>query len=320
MSETDNSKAGSRRSSKYTNLKIKAKRSFKDKIALKNNLAKETLSEFFATCLLITLGCGCIASSVLSNGAAGGFLTNNLGFALAVTMAIYVAGGVSGGHVNPAVSFAMCLTGRLHWAKLPFYVSAQFLGAITGSAAVFGVYHDALIKYTGGVLTVYGPNATAHIFATYPSPYLSTMNGLADQVMSTALLLIMVFAIFDNKNIGAPKGLEPIAVGLLIVLLGFSMGLNSGCAMNPARDLGPRIFTALAGWGIEVFTAGNNWWWIPVVGPMLGAAIGSYIYILCIEAHHETDEDTFQINLEPDNYCSKIAHACMKSNSYFRGK
>ncbi|CAH2273832.1 aquaporin-9 isoform X1 [Pelobates cultripes] len=198
----------------------------------------------------------------------------------------------------------MCLTGRLHWAKFPFYVSAQFLGAITGSAVVFGIYHDALKAYTGGVLTVNGPNATAHIFATYPSPYLSTMNGLADQVISTAILLIVVFAIFDNKNIGTPKGLEPVAVGLLILLLGFSLSLNSGCAMNPARDLGPRIFTALAGWGVDVFTAGNNWWWVPVIGPMIGGPLGAFIYILCIEAHHKTDEDKLQLHLEPDN-CEK---------------
>ncbi|XP_063305176.1 aquaporin-9 isoform X2 [Pelobates fuscus] len=304
MTDVDNAKLDSRRSSKYTNLAMKGSKRFKDKIALKNNLAKETLSEFFATCLLITLGCGCIASSVLGHGATGGFLTNNLGFAMAVTMAIYVSGGVSGGHINPAVSFAMCLTGRLHWAKFPFYVSAQFLGAITGSAVVFGVYHDALKAYTGGVLTVNGPNATAHIFATYPSPYLSTMNGLADQVISTAILLIVVFAIFDNKNIGTPKGLEPVAVGLLILLLGFSLSLNSGCAMNPARDLGPRIFTALAGWGVDVFTAGNNWWWVPVIGPMIGGPLGAFIYILCIEAHHKTDEDKLQLHLEPDN-CEK---------------
>ncbi|KAM4676542.1 aquaporin-9 [Discoglossus pictus] len=302
MSEAEASSA--RRSSKYTNLTMKGNKSFKSKIALKNNLAKETLSEFFATCLLITFGCGCIAQSVLSNGGAGGFLTNNLGFAMAVTMAIYVSGGVSGGHINPAVSFAMCLTGRLAWAKFPFYVIAQFLGAMTGSAAVFGVYHDALKQYTGGVLTVDGPNATAHIFATYPSPFLSIMNGFADQVISTALLLIVVLAIFDNKNIGAPKGLEPIAVGLLILLLGLSLGLNSGCAMNPARDLGPRMFTAIAGWGTQVFTAGNNWWWVPVVGPMLGAAMGAYMYILCIEAHHKEDEDNIQLNLETDN-CEK---------------
>ncbi|XP_073509076.1 aquaporin-9 isoform X2 [Phyllobates terribilis] len=207
-----------------------------------------------------------------------------------------------GGHVNPAVSFAMCMTGKLSWVKLPFYISAQFLGAFTGSAAAFGVYYDALMKYSGGVFTVVGPNATAHIFATYPSPYLSTLNGLADQMMSTALLLILIFAIFDKKNMPAPSGLEPIAVGLLILTLGLSLGSNSGCAMNPARDLGPRVFTALAGWGSEVFTAGNSFWWIPVVGPMCGAVIGSYIYILCIQAHHKKEPGVLDLNPDIDHF------------------
>ncbi|XP_072258424.1 aquaporin-9 isoform X2 [Pyxicephalus adspersus] len=221
---------------------------------------------------------------------------------MAVTMAIYATGGVSGGHINPAVSFAMCITGRLEWVKLPFYVSAQFLGAITGSALVFGVYYDSLMKYTGGVFTVDGPNATAHIFATYPAPYLSTINGLADQILSTALLLIMVFAIFDKKNIAAPKGLEPIAVGLLIMLLGLSLGSNCGGAMNPARDLGPRIFTAAAGWGYEVFTTGNNFWWIPVVGPLVGGALGAYVYILCIEAHHHNGQESTNQDVDTEQF------------------
>lgn len=267
-------------------MNTKSKRSLKEKIALKNSLAKEVLSEFFATFLLIAFGCGCVAQTVLSRGAAGNIITISVGFAMAVTMAVYVAGGVSGGHVNPAVSFAMCLMGKLAWSKFPCYVLAQLLGAMVGSAAVFGVYYDALMEYTGGVLTTRGPNATAHIFATYPSPFLSTMNGFADQVMGTALLVIAVFAIFDNKNIGVPKGLEPIAVGLLIMLLSFSMGLNAGCAINPARDLGPRLFTAAAGWGLDVFIAGNNWWWVPVVAPMVGASIGAFTYMLCIEVHH----------------------------------
>ncbi|KAG8440434.1 hypothetical protein GDO86_006256 [Hymenochirus boettgeri] len=296
MSEMD------RENCKYTNLTMKINSGFKEKIALRNSLAKETLSEFFATCLLIILGCGCVATSILSNRSLDAYLTNNLGFSLAVTLAVYVSGGVSGGHINPAVSFAMCLTGRLKWAKFPFYVIAQFLGAITGSAAVFAIYYDALYKYTGGILTVDGPNATANIFATYPQPYLSVMGGFADQVFATTLLLIGVFAIFDKKNIGCPKGLEPIAIGLLILVLGLSLGMNSGCAMNPARDLGPRIFTAMAGWGMEVFTSGNHWWWVPVVGPMLGAAIGACIYVLCIEAHFTTDSENKHRSTEHDHY------------------
>ncbi|KFQ43259.1 Aquaporin-9, partial [Nestor notabilis] len=160
----------------------------------------------------------------------------------------------SGGHINPAVSLAMCVTGRLKWTKLPIYILAQLLGAFTGAAAVFGIYYDAFMEYSNGTLEVIGPNATAHIFATYPAPYLSLINGFADQVMSTAVLLLAIFAIFDSRNNSVPKGLQPIAVGLLVIVLTCSLGMNSGCAMNPARDLGPRLFTAVAGWGMEVFT------------------------------------------------------------------
>ncbi|XP_074862839.1 aquaporin-9 [Carettochelys insculpta] len=276
----------------------KSKRTFKEKFALKNSFIKEALSEFLGTFVLIALGCACVAQHVLSRGALGGAITVYIGFAMAVTMAVYVSGGVSGGHINPAVSLAMCATGRLKWTKLPFYILAQFLGAFVGAAAVFGVYYDAFMNYSGGQLIVTGSNATAHIFATYPAPHLSLISGFADQVMSTALLVLIIFAIFDNKNMGVPKGLEPIAVGLLILLLSCSLGMNSGCAMNPARDLSPRIFTAIAGWGFEVFTAGNNWWWVPTVAPMMGGIIGAITYIIFIDIHHP---DT-QLEDDPDLY------------------
>ncbi|XP_025066323.1 aquaporin-9 isoform X2 [Alligator sinensis] len=273
----------------------KGKRSFKEKFALKNSLIKEALSEFLGTFVLIALGCGSVAQTVLSHGAMGESITIYVGFAVAVTIAIYVSGGVSGGHINPAVSLAMCVTGRLKWIKLPVYILAQHLGAFIGAVAVFSVNYDALMQYSDGELTVTGPNATAHIFATYPAPHLSLINGFVEQVMSTAFLLLGVFAIFDTKNIGVPKGLEPIAVGLLILALTCSLAMNSGCAMNPARDLGPRLFTLIAGWGTEVFTAGNNWWWVPIVAPMMGGVIGALIYVLFIEIHHldtQPEQDT----------------------------
>lgn len=262
----------------------------KEKFVVKNSLVKAFLSEFLGTFILIALGCGSVAQAVLSRGAWGGVQMISIGFAMAVTFGIYVAGGVSGGHINPAVTFAMCLTGKMKWIKFPIYVLAQFLGAFVGAAAVFGINYDALMVYDEGKLSVTGVNATAHIFATYPAPYLSITNGFADQVMSTAILLLGVFAIFDASNMGMPKGLEPIGVGLLIILLTSSLAMNSGAAMNPARDLAPRLFTFIAGWGSEVFTAGNHFWWVPVIGPMVGGALGAGIYILFIELHHAPPE------------------------------
>ncbi|XP_061038059.1 aquaporin-9 isoform X1 [Eubalaena glacialis] len=262
------------------------KKSLKQRLVLKSSLAKEMLSEFLGTFIMIVLGCGSVAQAVLSRGRHGGIITINTGFSLAIVMAIYVAGGVSGGHINPAVTFAMCLFGRMKWFKFPFYVGAQLLGAFVGAATLFGIYYDAFLSFAGGKLLVVGENATAHIFATYPAPYLSLVNALADQVVATMFLLIVIFAIFDSRNLEVPKGLQPIVIGFLIVVISSSLGMNSGCAMNPARDLSPRLFTALAGWGFEVFTAGNNFWWIPVVGPFVGAMVGGLIYVLVIEIHH----------------------------------
>ncbi|XP_061855674.1 aquaporin-9 isoform X1 [Colius striatus] len=282
----------------------KSKRSLKEKFALKNSSVKEALSEFLGTFLLIALGCGSVGQAVLSRGAHGGPMTITIGFATAVIIAVYVTGGISGGHLNPAVSLAMSVTGRLKWTKLPIYILAQLLGAFVGAAAVFGIYYDAFMQYSNGTLEVTGPNATAHIFATYPAPYLSLINGFADQVMSTAVLLLAVFAIFDTRNNSVPKGLEPIAIGLLIIVLTCSLGMNSGCAMNPARDLGPRLFTAVAGWGMEVFTAGNNWWWVPIVAPMLGGVLGAMVYIVFIEIHHsdtQTEENDVHDKYELTN-------------------
>ncbi|XP_068819914.1 aquaporin-9 isoform X1 [Capricornis sumatraensis] len=281
------------------------KKSLKQRLVLKNTLARETLSEFLGTFIMIVLGCGSVAQAVLSRGHFGGIITINTGFSMAVGMAIYVSAGVSGGHINPAVSFAMCLFGRMKWFKFPFYVGAQFLGAFAGAATLFGVYYDAFMSFAGGKLLIVGENATAHIFATYPAPYLSLVNAFAEQVAATMFLLIVIFAFFDSRNLAVPRGLEPVVIGFLIVTIASSLGMNSGCAMNPARDLSPRLFTALAGWGFEVFTAGNNFWWIPVVGPLVGAAAGGLVYFLLIEIHHpdlNPDLEAEQPEEKPEKY------------------
>ncbi|XP_075049320.1 aquaporin-10 isoform X2 [Mixophyes fleayi] len=209
-----------------------------------------------------------------------------LGGAIAVTIAIYVSGGVSGGHLNPAYSLSLCVLGRFPWRKLPLYVLIQMVGSFTGAAAVFALYYDAIQNYTNGNLTVVGPRETASIFTSYPSPYLSTWNGFLDQVMGTAMLMIGILAICDSRNKSVPKGLEPVVVGMLVLSIGLSMGANCGYPINPSRDLGPRLFTYVAGWGADVFRAGNSWWWIPVVAPCVGAVLGSLLYQILVEIHH----------------------------------
>lgn len=278
-----------------------SKRKIKERCGLRQDIIKEFLAEFLGIFVLILFGCGSVAQTVLSKGALGEPLTIHIGFTLGVMMAVYMAGGVSGAHVNPAVSLAMVILGKLPIKKFPVYVVAQFLGAFAGSCAVYGLYYDALMEYTGGVLSVTGANATANIFASYPAPHLSVLNGFVDQVIATGALILCILAITDGKNIGAPKGMEPLCIGLIIMAIGVSMGLNCGYPINPARDLAPRLFTAAAGWGTEVFSAGGCWWWIPVAGPMVGGLVGAAIYFLFIELHHPEPEKQEENNVK-DKY------------------
>ncbi|XP_077792681.1 aquaporin-7-like isoform X3 [Podarcis muralis] len=151
---------------------------------------------------------------------------------------------------------------------------------------VAGGISEALMDYTGGTLSVGGPTGTANIFATYPSPYMSTLGGFINEFITTAVLLIGILAINDLKNAGALPGTHALSVGLLVAVIGMSLGMNTGYAINPSRDLPPRIFTAVAGWGLEVFNASNNWWWVPVVAPMLGSLLGIFIYNIFIDFHN----------------------------------
>jgi MIP family channel proteins len=249
-------------------------------------LTRAVLAEFFGTFILIAFGVAVVAQVNLGGGNNGQYLSINIAWGLAVTMGVYVSGGVSGGHLNPAVTLAAAVWHRFPWARVLPYIAAQTAGAFVASAVVFLTYHDALNHFDGGVRQVSGALGTAGIFATYPQPWLSTVGGLVDQIVGTALLVGVIMGIVDERNMPAPKGLAPIAVGLLVLLIGATYGLNAGYAINPARDFGPRLFTFLAGWGSGVFTAGNGWWWVPIVGPMIGGILGGGIYRWAIESGH----------------------------------
>ncbi|NXF39537.1 AQP10 protein, partial [Nyctibius bracteatus] len=222
-------------------------------LRIRNRLARECLAELLAVFVLILITLSGSAQMVTSSGTKGNILTAYLAGALAVMVAVYTAGGVSGAHLNPAFSLAMCLLEQFPWWKFPIFVAVQTAAAFIAAGAVYALYYDAIRHYGNGTLTVSGPQETASIFATYPADYLSISNGFLDQVMATAMLILGILAILDTRNKGVPKGLEPVAVALLVLSLGVSMGSNCGCPMNPARDFGPRLFTYVAGWGAEVF-------------------------------------------------------------------
>jgi MIP family channel proteins len=243
-------------------------------------------AEFLGTFVLIAFGAGVVAQVVLSHSANGGYLSINLGWGLGVVFGVLVAGGVSGAHLNPAVTLALAVHRGLPWGKVAPYAVAQVAGAFAGAALVFVTYHEAFAAFDGGLRQIGGDRGTAGIFATYPQPFLSLSGGLVDQIVGTALLVIGVFAIGDARNVAPPGWTGPVLVGALVVAIGVAFGFNAGYAINPARDFGPRLFTALGGWGGGVFTANGGWWWVPIAGPAIGAVAGGFVYDVCITRLH----------------------------------
>ena len=247
---------------------------------------REAVAEFLGTFLILVFGTASVAQWLLSGGAAGSPLAIHLSWGLGVTMGIYASAGVSGAHLNPAVTLAFAAFRGFPWRKVPAYFLAQLAGAFSGAAVTFVTYREAFDHFDGGVRQVVGEKATAGIFATYPQPFVSAVpGGFIDQIVGTALLLLVIFALGDRRNAGPTSG-GPVLVGALVVLIGMTFGFNAGYAINPARDLGPRVFTAIAGWGSEVFRAGGGWWWVPIVAPCLGALLGGFVYDRLITRHH----------------------------------
>src|SRR6266545_2224913 len=184
---------------------------------------------------------------------------------------------------------------------------AEFLGTLVLIAFGAGVVAQVVLsnKQNGEYLSiniawgfavtmgvyVAGEKGTAGIFATYPQSYLSTAGALIDQIVGTALLLLVIRAIGDTRN-NAAGPLGPIVVGFLVMALGMAFGLNAGYAINPARDLGPRLFTAVAGWRFEVFRANNFYFWVPIVGPLIGGPLGALVYDALIGRHFPLAQKT----------------------------
>jgi MIP family channel proteins len=250
-------------------------------------IARETVAEFLGTFTLLVFGIAVVAQVVLSRQATGQYLSINIGWGLAVTMGAYVAGGVSGAHLNPAVTLAVAFHRGFPWKKVLPYTLAQLAGAFVAALVVYITYREAFANFDNGIRQVTGPEGTAGIFATYPQPFLSTFpGGFIDQVVGTALLVMGIFAITDQRNAAPPSSFAPIVVGALVLLIGATFGFNSGYAINPARDFGPRLFTAVAGWGLDVFRAGNFWWWVPILAPCVGGVLGGYVYDVLIARHH----------------------------------
>jgi glycerol uptake facilitator protein len=235
------------------------------------------VAEFLGTLILILFGNGVNAMTALFGKGLpgeiinGGYTNISLGWGLGVTMGIYVSARYSGAHLNPAVTLSLAVFRGFSWKKVLPYIVAQILGAFAGAALVYWNYRPAF--------EVFDPSLekTAGVFTTFPAFPAILSAGLFDQILGTAILMLVILAIGEEAT-----AFGPVLIGLLVVAIGMSFGGMHGYAVNPARDFGPRLFVTLAGFKNNGLTDGAPVFWVPIVGPFIGGLIGSAIYDYCL--------------------------------------
>jgi glycerol uptake facilitator protein len=250
--------------------------------ARRNPLLGEVLAEFLGTLVLIALGDGVVAMVVLfGNREAGevikgGYTNITLGWGLGVFLGICVAGRITGAHLNPAVTLALAVFRGFSWRKVLPYTAAQVAGAFAGAALVYVNYYPAFQKFDPDKALL----ASTGVFTTFPAFPDLPLFGLFDQIVGTALLVGLIFAITDPRNRPVAEGWQAFAVGLVVVAIGISWGGMHGYAINPARDFGPRLFALAAGFRETGF--GSTIFLVPIIGPYIGGLVGALIYDLVV--------------------------------------
>lgn len=251
---------------------------------------RQELAEFFGTFLILIFGAGveCQVNMHYHSGetrdvaAYGSYFQGRLAWAAGVAMAVWVSGGISGGHCNPSVTIALALFRGFPWSKVVPFIIAQTLGATFASLLVYANNVTNIDRFQGGIggiRTVKGPGSTAGFFFTLPAKELSFCSAFFSEFLATAILLFVVFALADTANLKPPKGTQPFAMFIVLLGIGASLGYNTGYAINGARDTGPRIALWLVGYGSDVWTHdGWYWLWNPWLSSIAGGAAGAAMY------------------------------------------
>lgn len=227
------------------------------------------VAEIIGTMILVLLGDGVVANVVLgkTKGQNSGWIVITTGWAMAVAMAVYAVGRISGAHINPAVTIALAAVGKFPWSDVPLYIVGQFIGAFIGAVLVWLAYYPHWAETPD-------PALKRAVFCTAPNIRNYPLNFITE-VIGTFMLVFGVLAITANK---LAEGFAPLLVGFLVWAIGLSLGGPTGYAINPARDLGPRIAHAV----LPIPGKGDSDWgysWVPVVGPIVGGLIGALVFV-----------------------------------------
>jgi glycerol uptake facilitator protein len=240
-------------------------------------LAGELAAEFAGTLILILFGCGVVAQVVGGGGSLGDHDSIAWAWGLGVMLGVYVAGRISGAHLNPAVTFALAVFKGFGWRKVAPFMLAQLAGAFVAALLVRWNYTEVLAKVDPGHTI-----KTQGVFSTLPGNGtlpVSEWGALRDQIIGTAILLFLILALTDVRGTPPAANLAPFVIGLIVVAIGMAWGTDAGYAINPARDLGPRLASFLTGYETAFRDQyGNLYFWVPIVGPLVGGLVGAGLY------------------------------------------
>ncbi|MFC8616021.1 MIP/aquaporin family protein [Micromonospora purpureochromogenes] len=261
-------------------------------------LVGELAAEFAGTAILILFGVGVVAQ--VAAAGTGEFDSIAWAWGLGVTLGVYVAGRISGAHLNPAVTVALAVFKGFSWRKVMPYALAQTAGAFVAALIIRWNYSEVLSRFDPGLTS-----KSQGVFSTLPGAGVSEWGALRDQIIGTAILLFLVLAVTDARNSLPAGNLAPLIVGLIVVAIGMAFAVNAGYAINPARDFGPRLASFLTGYETAFQdTSGYPYFWVPIVGPLVGGVIGAGLYELIIGRFLPSEDE-----LEPGALATEKAPA-----------
>ena len=252
---------------------------------MKKAFVGELIAEAVAMAIIIGFGDSVAAMYTVydPNPYSGSYWGVCLAWGLAVTIAIYSTASVSGCHANPAVTLALACFRDFSWRKVLPYCGAQVFGAFAGAAIVYALYSPLIDSFNAAHHLTRAAGGAAGVFFTHPGTSVMPMHAFTDEIILTAFLVFGIFAVTEQYNEQAPGANSgALIIGFLVAIIGASMGYLEAWAINPARDFGPRLFCFLTGWGPSALPSPGNYWWIPIVAPLLGGVVGGGAYQVLI--------------------------------------
>ncbi|WP_406438473.1 aquaporin family protein [Streptomyces sp. NBC_01613] len=268
----------------------------------RRRLVGELSAEFLGTMILILFGCGVVAQVVAAGLGDHDSIAWAWGFG--VMLGVYVAARISGAHLNPAVTVALACFAGFSWKKVLPYALAQTAGAFVAALLVRWNYTEVLAKVDPGHTI-----KTQGVFSTLPgngSLPVSELGALRDQIIGTAILVLVIFAITDLLSTPPGANMAPLIIGLLVVAIGMAWGADAGYAINPARDLGPRLASYITGYGTAWRDQyGNLYFWVPIVGPLIGGVVGAALYRFFISRYLPITPDELEPGRVPEPDAAK---------------